>query len=1045
MLRNLSRRFRLILPLWALLFGGLLVFNSMPSWNSSQAHAQTSRYRLSRLYYLSRVIFLINKHYVEQNQINPKKMFRKALEQIQRTVPSVMVRLAKNGKSVHISVDKAKKTFKLQPFPLIFSVPYQMRAIFSFIEANYRGDVEQRKIEFAAIHGMLKTLDPHTGFLPPSYYQDMQMHTRGSFGGLGIVIQSRKGYLTVVTPMPDTPASRVGLKALDRIVRIGDESTINMNLSEAVTKLRGAPGTKVEIWIQRKSFSQPKRFVITRAIISVKSVSARLLPKQIGYIRIKNFQQDTAPDIRKALLDFHRRSRNRLRGLILDLRNNPGGLLSQAIKVSDLFLDRGTIVSHVGGLSRREVRRAHAFGTEPKYPIVVLVNNGSASASEIVSGALKNHNRAIILGQRTYGKGTVQILYPIMPPRYAMQERCALKLTVAQYLTPGDISIQKIGIAPDISLHAVNISKKQVHFFGNIERKLKKKQLPRYLKGVRERRKPLYTLSYFDGRTDKERLSSYRDDYSKKKKGKIDFETRLAKKLLLATDQWNRVSFFKKARVLLDLIRRKEGRKIHKALKKAGVDWSNPAKQSAATPKLSFRYRVLPARKRKKADRKPRGNRVWAGSRFRIQISLRNRGKHTLYRVRAMTNSKYWFLHRKEFVFGKLRPGKTKRWTVDVKLPLWLKSQYSELKVDIHSSMKKFKLEKRVYLQIMGLKRPRYDFSYALEELKGNGDGRIQAGEHFAVRVTVRNSGKGKSFQTIGMLKNKTGRELFIERGRIQFGKLKPGKYATGWFYIRIHPFTQRKTIKMRISIFDAELHTTARRQIVFPLTKTKLKKKKLSKRWLKVKEHSAWIYSGADFGTARIARVSKGGKLQTVARLGAFYQIKLSKRMFGTVAKKKSRRHKPHWYAWIASRDVTPVTSGKKRSRKKAKLYWQAITPRIIVRTRKYPKPTRSSNYILKGTIRNNVSLLDTYILVNGEKVYYRALRNIPKLQFSLPIKLKKGRNRVVIVARESTQFSGYQEVYLFYQKKKIRRRRKKSKKHSLKIVRKNTKPSKR
>ncbi len=1017
MMKFLGRRYRLLLPIWALLLGGLLVFQYAPSMKSSPAHAQSSRYRLSRLYYLSRVIFLINKHYVDQLQITPKKMFRESLEMIQSTVPSVMIRFAKDEKSVTVAVDKASKTFKLQAFPLIFSVPYQLRSIFSFIEANYKGDVGQRKIEFAAIHGMLKTLDPHTSFLPPSFYQDMQMHTRGSFGGLGIVIQSRKGYLTVVTPMPDTPAARVGLKALDRIVRIGDESTINMSLNEAVNKLRGVPGSKVEIWVQRKGFSQPKRFVITRAIINVKSVSSNLLPSKVGYIRIKNFQQDTAPDIRRALLRFHKRSKNRLRGLILDLRDNPGGLLSQAIKVSDLFLDRGVIVTHAGGLSRREVHRAHAFGTEPKYPIIVLVNRGSASASEIVAGALKNHNRAIILGQRTYGKGTVQVLYPIMPPRYAMRERSALKLTVAQYLTPGDISIQKIGIAPDIRLRVTNISKDSVHFFGSDERKLEKKKLPRYLKGVAEGRSELYSLSYLDERSDKERAESYREDYKKTKKLQLDFEMKLAQKLILSTKKWHRPRMFKALEKKLDQVRDEQAKLIHKALKKAGVVWDNPSKGASKKPNLSFSYKILPPAKRKKGERAPRGNRVHAGSSFRIQVTVRNRGKRTAYRVRAMTNSNYWFLHRKEFVFGKLRPKQSKRWTVNVKLPLWLKTQFHSLAITVRSRNKDFKLKKSIPLRIMGARRPRYDFSYALEEIRGNGDGLVQPGERFALRVTVRNSGAGKSYQTIGMLKNKTGRELFIERGRIQFGPLKPKQLSTGWFYLRIHPYTQRKTIKMQVSLFDAELHTNVRRQLVIPIAPNGLRRQKL-RSWVKVKEESAWLYSGADFGTPRIGRVSKGTRLKVMAQLGSFFQVKLSSKRWGKIPPKKARRHSPEWYAWIAARDVEKEAKGARRYKPKFKLYWQAVTPQIAVRSSRFPKTTRGEKFILQGTVRNNVSLLDTYILVNGNKVYYRALRNIPKLTFSLPIKLKKGTNRIQIVARENTQFAGLKELFIYRQK---------------------------
>lgn len=1014
MIKFWGQRFRLLLLGSVLLLGGVLFLSWPSSWQGSPAHAQSSQYQLSRLYYLTRVIFLINRHYVDQLQIDTQKMFKDALLYIQMTVPSVMVRFRNNDTEVEVLVDKARKVFKLQSFTIIFNIPYQLSPIFSFIEANYRGDVEQREIEFAAIHGMLKSLDPHTGFLPPSFYLDMQAHTRGSFGGLGIVIQSRDGYLTVVTPMPDTPAAKVGLKALDQIVRIGDESTINMSLNEAVSKLRGEPGSKVEIWIQRKGFSQPKRFVIVRAIINVKSVSANLLPNQIGYVRVKNFQEDTAPDIRKALLDFHRRSQGQLRGLILDLRNNPGGLLSQAIKVSDLFLDKGVIVTHAGGVSQREVHEAHAFGTEPKYPIVVLINEGSASASEIVAGALKNHNRALLIGQRTYGKGTVQILYPITSPRYVADEKSALKLTVAQYLTPGDISIQDIGIVPDITVNPVVISDQLVHFFQDENRKQKKKKLPNYLKGVQEARNSMFTLSYLDNRSDKEREESSRENYDRDKKLQMDFEITMANQLLLRAKQWHRLSFYKKAKPELEKMKQAETDKLHLALKKLGVDWEDDKQADRETPKLSFQYRILPPKKKNKHDQPPRGNRVWAGSNFRLQITMRNRGKYPVSRLRAITQSPDWFLQRKEFVFGKLAPGQSKQWIVDAKLPLWVKTHLHSLKVHVYSAQKSFHWEKSIDLQIMGLPQPRYDFSYALEEIKGNGDGQVQAGESFALRLTVRNSGEGKSLQAIGMLRNKTGRELFIERGRIQFGELKTGQHATGWFYLRVSPHSQHKVIKMHVVIFDAELNTTARKEIELPVVDEGLKKMKL-RRWIQVHEPSTWLYSGADFNTSKVAHVLKGTRMKVTAQLGNFYEVSLGDQMWGTLPASAAIRHKPLWKAWVAARDVLSLASATKSSRQQAKMYWQAVTPQVTISTTKYPKALSQPQYILKGEVVNNVALLDAYILVNGEKVFYRSLQNIPKFQFSLPIRLKEGRNRVSVVARESTQFSGYKEILLY------------------------------
>lgn len=1019
---------RLWIKRWGLVLALALALPIIPLTtqyiSSRKAHAQLGGgYQLSSLSYLRKVIFLVNKHYVDRRQIDPPKMFRDALKRIQLLVPSILIRMPKGKKTVEVFVDKKRKTFTVKSFPVVFSVPFQLRPIFAFIEKNYRGDIALRKIEFAAIHGILSSLDPHTGFLPPSYYKDMQLHTDGKFGGLGIVIQNKDGFLTVLSPMPGTPASRVGIRPMDRIVRIGDESTINMSLNEAVTRLRGHPGTKAVIWVQRKGFAQPKRFEIVRAIIRVKSVTWELLSNKVGYVRIKHFQKDTAREVRRALKMFHEKTKG-MRGLVLDLRSNPGGLLNQAVAVSDIFLDKGTVVTHAGGASQREEHRANKLGTEPKYPIVVLVNRGSASASEIVSGALKNHNRAIIVGQQTYGKGTVQVLFPIYPPRYFSRERSALKLTVAQYLTPGDISIQKIGITPDIAVHAVHITKKQVHFFGSDEaRKFKNKKMPRFLRGFRERRKPEYRLSYLDRRSNKERATQYREDYSKKKKFRPDFEVALAKKLVVATSSWSRKAFLKNVKKRLDSVRKKESKKIHRALRKAGVVWKKGKSTAKARIRVQVKLLPLPPEKKKKGkkaepNRPPKGDMVWAGSRFRLQVSIRNRSSKPLYRVRAVSLSKYWFFNRQEFAFGMIRPGKTKKWSATFKVPKWVKSQVHKLELQVSSSNKVFSVKKTQLLKIQGYKRPRFDFSYALEEVKGNGDDLIQPGESFALRVRVRNQGGGASFPVTGLLKNKTGREVFIKVGRIRFPALKKNQHATSWFYFKVHPRTSKKSIDLQLSIFDTKLLTTVQRMLSLRVYPAELNRKSVRGESVRIKGRWIWAYGGAALDAPRIARIAGGTTLRVLGQLGPFIQVALPKKLWGKMEKKAAKKHKPMWRVWVPRRDTQRIQA-KKKTALKARLFWQSVTPTIDVKGSEKPLLSKKKTFILKGSIRNNVSLLDAYILVNSEKVFYRALQNAPKVGFHLPIKLKKGDNRILIFARESVKFSGYREIHVFYKGK--------------------------
>ena len=315
--------------------------------------------------------------------------------------------------------------------------------VISIVQKNYAEEVEIKDLIYSAIKGMLRGLDPHSAFLTPEDYKEMQIDTKGAFGGVGIEIGIRDGMLTVIAPIEDTPAYRAGLKAGDKIVKINDTPTKDMGLNDAVKLIRGPEGTPVTLWIMREGFTEPKPFEIVRAIIKVKSVKYRVLEEGFGYVRITQFQEKTSSELEEALVSLGSRD-GTLKGLVLDLRNNPGGLLQQAVSVADKFLDEGVIVSTRGRTHGQDMTfSAERAGTHPDYPIIVLVNGGSASASEIVAGALQDHKRAVVLGTPTFGKGSVQTIIPL-------SDGSAVRLTTSKYYTPSGRSIQAKGIEPDI-------------------------------------------------------------------------------------------------------------------------------------------------------------------------------------------------------------------------------------------------------------------------------------------------------------------------------------------------------------------------------------------------------------------------------------------------------------------------------------------------------------------------------------------------------------------------------------------------------------------
>ena len=321
--------------------------------------------------------------------------------------------------------------------------------VLALVRKNYVKEVDVEDLIEGAIKGMLTSLDPHSGYLTPDLYKELQVETKGEFGGLGIEITVKEGLLTVVAPIEDSPAFKAGVMAGDQIIKIEDEFAKDLSLIDAVKKMRGPKGSPVTISIFRQGTKELIPITVIRDIIHVQSVRSRVLENGIGYIRLAQFQEGSAKEFRKALESLYKSSeKDDLNGLVIDLRNNPGGLLSQAVRVADIFLNDGVIVYTDGRLETQQQKFfARNDDNEPEFPIVVLVNGGSASASEIVAGALQDHGRALILGDQTFGKGSVQTVLP-------MDNSAALRLTTALYYTKSGRSIQAQGVKPDIIVSA---------------------------------------------------------------------------------------------------------------------------------------------------------------------------------------------------------------------------------------------------------------------------------------------------------------------------------------------------------------------------------------------------------------------------------------------------------------------------------------------------------------------------------------------------------------------------------------------------------------
>lgn len=344
--------------------------------------------------------------------------------------------------------------------------------VFGKVKQNYVEEVEDKELLENAIRGLLSGLDPHSAYLDKKAFTDLREGTSGEFGGLGIVVGMEEGFVKVISPIDDTPAEKAGVKSGDLIIRLDKKNVKGMSLEDAVSIMRGKPKTDILLTIVREGADKPLKIRITRAIIKVQSVRSKSLEKGFGYIRVSAFQERTGVDLRKAISKLKKENNKKLKGLVLDLRNNPGGLLTAAVEVSDAFLENGVVVS-IKGRDKSNTMTHSAKGMDllSDAPIVVLINGGSASASEIVAGALQDHKRAIIMGTQSFGKASVQTVVPL-------GNGSGLKLTTARYYTPSGTSIQAKGITPDIVLDDIEISKKEDNGF----KTTKEKDLSRHLK-----------------------------------------------------------------------------------------------------------------------------------------------------------------------------------------------------------------------------------------------------------------------------------------------------------------------------------------------------------------------------------------------------------------------------------------------------------------------------------------------------------------------------------------------------------------------------------
>ncbi|HPB50288.1 MAG TPA: MXAN_5808 family serine peptidase [Myxococcota bacterium] len=999
----------LILVAWVLLFSDIRPTESYFSvYNSAEARSGSyDASELGRLKLLLRCVGFIRSGYVVPERVKPMEMFAGALKAAEAVVPDLMVTFnapkPADATSVEVRVGDLTRVFVIEKTADLHAMSWRLQDIFTFVAKNLPPDVKPEDVEYAAINGILEPLDEHSVFLPPEAYQQMQLDTQGRFGGLGLVISSRAGYVTVMSVMDDTPAKAAGLKSGDQIIEIDSESTMNMPLNDAVSMLRGEPGTTVRITLNRKGWSEPKSLTLTRAEIEVRSVKTEALGNGVAYARLLHFQEDTATDLANQLEAL--RKKGSLKGIVLDLRENPGGLLDQAIEVGDLFLKSGTLVvtQGEGNRMREEYEAGSGEGFE-KTPLVVLIDGGSASAAEIVAGALKYNNRAILLGTTTYGKGTVQVMHEVGAG--------ALKLTVAQYLIPGDLSIQGVGVVPDMELVPTLIGKNSIVTGLPDYKRFKDPDRGLDAFGKVASDVPSEIIQYLaktgdelDDESDEMKEPPVKDDVFEK-----DEAIELAAEIALAIPSGRtRQEQIEAARPVVSAFRLTHDADISKALQAMGVDWtSGPLSRDA---QIATTFTVLSGESSSTppgdtADPAPATTEVKlvAGTQAVLKMSVTNNGAEPLFRVRCALKSDNSLVDGREFLFGAVAPGATVTREIRFKVPreMWDRRDRVELSV-YQNAVEPISGTGEGWVSFSTIERPRFGFIGHVIDSEGNGDGILNPGEKARLVFVVGNRGRGDSPKTMVSLSNKSGERLYLRSGRetIENGIVRDSSTQVK-FALERRQDSDESPIKVEISVLDLAIREYLSEEIELPSSAQAGQPFKPASGFVQASQRKVPIRVAASEGALVAAEVEEGVTLRTDGFLPGFYRVEMEGGLWG----------------FVASTDVIIDNDGKDAVTPASML--TNIAPDIAVSF----EPSGDVVHV-RGSVEffgeNEDVRRKVLIFREDDKVYFWTRKGPlgnPVVQVDATVDLREGRNALAIYAVEGVDRSSARRFNLFLPK---------------------------
>ncbi|MBA3395648.1 MAG: PDZ domain-containing protein [Deltaproteobacteria bacterium] len=961
---------------------------------AAPGRAQIQRHDLAALKIFNMTLVRIKDRYVDPGRVDPKKMLYAALDGVQFNIPEVLVEPDVARHRVKVTVNDKPEIFETDDVDSPWRLAAKLKKVFRFIEANMNAGADLAKVEYAAVNGMLSTLDPHSVLMDPEQARDMDVSTSGKFGGLGIVIRMIDSKLTVIRPMKNTPASRKGIKAGDHIVKINSDNTENLTSNEAVDRMRGDPKTGVTLWIARKSVEGLMRFDLIRDIIRVDQVEHKLLGKHVGYVKVKQFSKGITSDVADAMRQM---SAQGATAWILDLRYNPGGLLEESVQLTDLFVDSGTVVTTVSGRDREARRAERGFG-DTTSPLAVLVNGGSASASEIVAGALKNLDRAVIIGTRTFGKGTVQELYD-------NEDRSKLKLTIAQYLTPGDRSIQNLGIVPDIALQRMYIPEKNdapedfvrllppTRSYG--EKDLDATLVSSYAKDTD---KPAYEVPFMVERkkpapgTDPATRPEDEEDGPDEDEIVEDFEMKFAKDVVSGVSGPSRSKAVAAATKVVNRVRAEEEKRLVGELAKIGVDWTpTAAAAEAGTPNLEVALTTSPQ------------TNVKAGEIVTVTATVKNTGTGTAYRVLPRIHTDDQTFDDTELPVGKVGPGETRSFSAKLRVPKDALDRKNRLGLEVREARNATARVIPTELSVEAAPRPVFAYSYQLID-DGNGDGLVQRGEKYRLQVQLKNTGAGATQQGVVVLRNATGDGVALGKSRVDLKDtpLLPGQVKELEFPLATDATLRGDELVVELMAYDSALDVSSAEKLKFkvqPSVTGQRSHGEVSAR------QAITIRSGAADDTNVVGTAAKGASYTALGTFGPYTKVKLNAG--------GSR------VGFVPTSSIAQGGSGQGSFAQ----VWNSTPPVIAVNHKGLE--TTADTYKLSGQVNDEQKVEDVYIFVSNQsakiesrKVFYRSNRgskDAKALAFTADLPLWPGSNMVTVVARANAEVRSVKTMFIY------------------------------